>query len=122
MRKMTSKNVHNLRLLVAECPFSRTLDMLGNRWRAVILWKLLKEARRFGALRRAISGITEKMLAQELRELERRNLIKRVVHTKQPLHVEYKVTLLGQSLEPILEMMFEWGEQKANIPVLPGQN
>jgi DNA-binding HxlR family transcriptional regulator len=115
MRKMTSKNIHNLRLLVAECPFSRTLDMLGNRWRAVILWKLLKEERRFGALHRAIPGITEKMLAQELRELERRTLIKRVVYTERPLHVEYTVTLLGQSLEPILETMFEWGEQQTTM-------
>jgi DNA-binding HxlR family transcriptional regulator len=69
-------------------------------------------------LRRAIPSITEKMLAQELRELERRNLIKRVVYTKRPLHVEYRVTLLGQSLEPVLAMMLEWGEQQAQATMV----
>jgi DNA-binding HxlR family transcriptional regulator len=114
MRKITSTNFHNLHAILTDCPFSRTLDVLGNRWRAVVLWKLLSGTRRFGTLRRAIPQITDKVLAQELRELERRGVINRTVHSTRPLHTEYCVTTLGQSLRPILQDMFDWGQQADN--------
>lgn len=121
MRKMTSKNLRNLQRIVAECPFSRTLDALGNRWRAIILWKLFKNVRRFGELRQAIPGITEKMLAQELRELETRGFVTRVVHSERPLHVEYHVTSLGWSLQVVLGTLFDWGEQNFEAVQLSNQ-
>jgi DNA-binding HxlR family transcriptional regulator len=113
MRKETSTNYQNEQSILAECPFSRTLEVLGNRWRPVVLWKLLAGWRRFSELRREIPPITEKMLAQELRELERRHLITRAQRSERPLQVEYGVTPLGQSLEPLLRQMFEWGERHA---------
>lgn len=110
MRKETSTNYQNERHLLSDCPFSRTLDVLGGRWRPAVLWKILCGARRFGALTRAIPAVSEKMLAQELRELEARGLVRRVVVSERPLHVEYLPTPLGASLEPVLRQMYEWAE------------
>lgn len=113
MRKQASTNFHNEQEILRECPFSRTLEVLGNRWRAVVLWKVLQGVARFGELGRAIPPISEKMLAQELRELERRGLVSRLVQGQNPLHVSYAPTPRGCSLEPLLQQMFDWGEQNA---------
>lgn len=116
LRKLSSTNLHNERTILHDCPFSRTLDMLGNRWRAVLLWKLWHGADRFSRLRQAIPAITEKMLAQELRELEQRGLITRIQEPERSTQVRYALTPLGQSLAPLLQQMFDWGQQHATQP------
>jgi len=111
MRKETSTNFQNEQEISEACPFNRVLTVLGNRWRSVILWKLLAGACRFSQLQRDIPTITEKMLAQELRTLEQSGLICRHIISQRPPHVEYEVTSRGSSLHSVLQQMFEWGEK-----------
>ena len=83
--------------------------MIGGKYKALILWKLSQGTMRFSELRREISGATAKMLTQQLRELESKDLIHRKVHPVIPPKVEYSLTNLGKSLLPILVSMRDWG-------------
>lgn len=90
------------------CPVERTLKVIGGRWKVLILRELFPGVRRFGQLHRALSGITQKMLTQQLRELEEDGIIHREVYLQVPPKVEYSLTTLGESLKPILDSMHEW--------------
>ncbi len=83
---------------------------MGKRWKPAILWKMSEGIHRFGELKRALPVITEKMLAQHLKELESDGLIIRKVHSDFPLKVEYSLTQLGASLKPILGQIGEWAQ------------
>lgn len=87
-----------------------TLKVLGGKWKILILWHLKDEARRFSDLKRLIPEITEKMLIQQLRELERDGIVSRNVHSKVPPKVEYAFTEYGLSLKPVLQVLCNWGE------------
>jgi DNA-binding HxlR family transcriptional regulator len=91
------------------CPVDSGLKLIGGRWKARILWSLYTETKRFGELRRALGCITEKMLAQQLRELERDRLIIRTQYPEMPLRVEYSLSEFGRSLAPVLEALKAWG-------------
>ena len=91
------------------CPVESTLELIGGKYKALILWHLSDESLRFSALRKAISGATAKMLTRQLRELEAQNLIHREVYPIVPPKVEYSLTDLGRSLLPILVAMRDWG-------------
>lgn len=91
------------------CPVENTLKIIGGRWKVLILRELFREVCRFSQLQRAIPGITQKMLTQQLRELERDGLIHREVYRQVPPKVEYSLTPLGKSLEPVLKAMHDWG-------------
>lgn len=93
----------------ANCPVERTLEVIGGRWKVLILRELFEEVKRFGQLHRALQGITQKMLTQQLRELEADGIVYREVYPQVPPKVEYSLTPLGESLKPILEAMHEWG-------------
>lgn len=93
----------------ANCPVERTLEVVGGRWKVLILRELFPGVRRFGQLHRALNGITQKMLTQQLRELEEDGIIHREVYLQVPPKVEYSLTTLGESLKPILDSMHEWG-------------
>ena len=93
----------------SQCPVSSTLEMIGGKYKALILWHLSEGALRFSQLRRHISGATAKMLTQQLRELEAQELVHREVYPVIPPHVEYSLTELGKSLLPILVAMRNWG-------------
>lgn len=93
----------------ANCPVERTLEVIGGRWKVLILRELFAEVKRFGQLHRALHGITQKMLTQQLRELEADGIVYREVYRQVPPKVEYSLTSLGESLKPILEAMHEWG-------------
>lgn len=93
----------------SQCPVSSTLEMIGGKYKALILWHLSEGALRFSQLRKCISGATAKMLTQQLRELEAQELIHRKVYPVIPPHVEYSLTELGKSLLPILVAMRNWG-------------
>ena len=95
------------------CPVELTVDVVGGRWRTVILARLKEGVRRYGELRRLAPGISEKMLSQRLRELEAEGLVSRRDHGTVPPHVEYELTDEGRSLAPILQAMYDWGVARA---------
>ena len=92
-----------------ECPVSATLDLIGGKYKALILWHLSEGTLRYSDLRKRVAGATAKMLTQQLRELESDELIHREVYPVIPPKVEYSLTKLGQSLLPILVTMRDWG-------------
>ena len=91
------------------CPVAATLELIGGKYKALILWNLAEKKLRFSELRNTIQGATPKMLTQQLRELEAHNLIHREVFAVVPPKVEYSLTELGRSLMPILVSMRDWG-------------
>lgn len=91
------------------CPVEATLDLIGGKYKALILWQLADGTLRFSQLRQRISRATPKMLTQQLRELEEQDLIHREVYPVIPPKVEYSLTDTGRSLMPILVAMRDWG-------------
>ncbi|PAB60399.1 winged helix-turn-helix transcriptional regulator [Anaeromicrobium sediminis] len=89
-------------------PVELTLALLSDKWKILILCKLQKGTKRFGEINRSINNINQKMLAQQLRSLERDGFITRKVYAEVPPKVEYSLTPLGQSLEPVIKTMFDW--------------
>jgi DNA-binding HxlR family transcriptional regulator len=104
---------------VYNCPVEATLDVIGGRWKAVILFWLRDGVCRFGELRRRIPDVSERMLTQQLRELERHGIVHRQVYPVVPPRVEYSLTPYGRTLRPITELMCDWG--KEHIKRLEGQ-
>ena len=94
-----------------DCPVEATLDLIGGKYKSLILWYLSESKLRFSELKKQISGATAKMLTQQLRELESCNLIHREVFPIIPPKVEYSLTELGRSLLPILVAMRDWGAE-----------
>lgn len=92
------------------CPVEATLDLIGGKYKALILWHLIEKTLRFNELNKLISQATPKMLTQQLRELEADNLIYRTVYPVVPPKVEYSLTDFGKSIIPILDVMCKWGE------------
>ncbi|CAH1198785.1 MULTISPECIES: winged helix-turn-helix transcriptional regulator [Paenibacillus] len=88
-----------------------TLDVIGGKWKCVILCHLTHGRRRTSELKRLMPDITQKMLTQQLRELEADGIIKRIVHHEIPPKVEYELSEYGQSLQSILDALCAWGEQ-----------
>ncbi|KFN03679.1 transcriptional regulator [Bacillus clarus] len=93
------------------CPVEVTLDVIGGKWKGVILYHLLDKKKRFNELRRLIPGITQRMLSLQLSELESDGVVKRKVYPEVPPRVEYSLTEFGRTLEPIIVQMKEWGEK-----------
>ena len=93
-----------------DCPFIYALSLMGKRWKPAILWKICEGIYRFGEMKRAIPQVSEKMLSQHLRELEADGLITRTIYPEMPPRVEYALTDLGKSLEPVLKQLYDWGE------------
>ena len=93
------------------CPVQITLSLMDNKWKALIIGEVLFEGtRRFSELRKALPGISQKILTQNLRAMEASGLISRRVFAEVPPRVEYSLTELGFSLRPIIDAMMEWGE------------
>lgn len=95
----------------ANCPVEITLKAIGGRWKVLILRELLFGVKRFGELHRSLHGITQKMLTQQLREMEEDGIINRQIYMQIPPKVEYSLTPLGETLKPVLDVMHEWGVQ-----------
>lgn len=91
------------------CPVDATLHLIGGKYKSLILWHLISGTLRHGELQKLIPQATPKMLTQQLRELEKDNLLNRTVYPVVPPKVEYSLTVLGRSLKPILTAMYEWG-------------
>ena len=93
----------------AGCPVEATLDLIDGKWKAVIIYHLLDDTIRFNELRRRLSRITQRMLTRQLRELEADGLIHREIYAEVPARVEYSLTALGRSLEPVVRTLWTWG-------------
>ncbi|BCL12514.1 winged helix-turn-helix transcriptional regulator [Micromonospora sagamiensis] len=92
-----------------QCGVDAAMDVVGGKWKALILWALHSEPYRFNALRRTLPGISERILIQQLRQLESDGVVRREVHPEMPPRVEYSLTEFGESLNEALLPLGEWG-------------
>ena len=95
---------------IPNCPVEMTLQLIGDKWKILILRDLLTGTKRFGELKKSVTGITQKVLTSNLRSMESSGLVTREVFPEVPPRVEYTLTDTGYSLEPILDSMYSWGE------------
>ncbi|SRR5258706_10953207 len=101
--------MHKVSTKQPQCHLDKTLNVIGGKWKLVILWHLAKSTLRFSELEKRIEGITQKMLAQSLKELEKDNLVRRKAYAVIPPKVEYSITAQGVSLGKALKELDTWG-------------
>jgi len=99
----------------ADCPTRRALDRIGDKWSVLIVALLAKRTHRFAELRRGISGISQKMLTQTLRSLERDGLVTRTIYAEVPPRVEYTLTPLGRTLVDPIQAVVAWAEDHITV-------
>ena len=92
------------------CPVEITMGLIGEKWKVLIIRDLLTGTKRFGELKKSVTGISQKVLTNNLRQMENSGLVKRKVYPEAPPRVEYSLTETGYSLKPILDSMVAWGE------------
>ena len=93
------------------CPVETTLTLISSKWKVLIVRDLLGGTKRFGELQRSVGNVSQKVLTAQLREMEEDGLVDRKVYPEVPPRVEYSLTELGCSLEPVLSAMWNWGEE-----------
>ena len=93
------------------CPVETTLTMISDKWKVLILRDLLTGTKRFGELKKSLTGVSQKVLTSQLRGMEENGLVERKAYPEVPPRVEYSLTPLGRSLKPIMDAMRVWGEQ-----------
>src|SRR3954451_7919625 len=93
---------------VVGCPVETAIEVIGGRWKVLILQELFAGTRRFSELHRALAGVSHRTLTQQLRELESHGILRRKVHRQIPPKVEYSLTPLGETLKPVLAAMHDW--------------
>jgi DNA-binding HxlR family transcriptional regulator len=96
-------------MLVRDCPVRTALQVIGGKWKPVVLFYLFEGSRRFGELRRCMPDATQKMLTQQLRELERDGIVARKVYHQVPPKVEYSLTAYGRTLQGVMRELCKWG-------------
>lgn len=96
------------------CPVETTLTLIGNKWKVLIIRDLLTGTKRFGELKKSIGSVSQKVLTSQLRAMEEDGLVHREVYAEVPPRVEYSLTELGWSLQPILDAMVSWGNNYKN--------
>ena len=107
-------NKENLDMKSCEviCPMEFAMTQISGKWKLIILWHIYKnEVIRYGELKRSVSKITDKMLSNQLKELVRDQIVHKEIYQEIPLRVEYSLTEYGESLVPIMKMLFKWGEK-----------
>jgi DNA-binding HxlR family transcriptional regulator len=100
---------------IFHCPVEAALDVIGGKWKPLILWALGENVMRFGELQKGLPGVNAKMLTKQLRELEDDGIITRTVYPEVPPRVEYAITDFGRTLIPILEALCNWGAEYLGI-------
>ena len=91
-------------------PVETTLTLIGDKWKVLILRDLMPGTKRFGELRKSVGDVSQKVLAAQLRDMEKSGLVHREVYAEVPPRVEYSLTPLGRSLKSILDSLWAWGE------------
>jgi DNA-binding HxlR family transcriptional regulator len=102
---------------ITGCPVEVAMQVLGGRWRAVLVYYLLDGPKRFSDLRRDVPRISQRMLTLDLRELERSGLVSRTVYPEVPVRVEYELTSEGRALRGIIHELCVWGKRLQRKPV-----
>jgi DNA-binding HxlR family transcriptional regulator len=97
------------------CPVATTVQLIGNKWKLLILRNLLVGVQRFNQLRKTIPGISQKVLTDNLRSMEKEGIIVRTIYAEVPPRVEYSLTELGNSMRPIISAMEVWGKYYKGI-------
>lgn len=97
-----------------DCPVAATLEVIGGKWKPLILFHLREKSMRFSELRRVVPQATQKMLTQQLRDLERDGIVSRKVYAVVPPKVDYSLTAYGRTLKPLLGLMCEWGARHSS--------
>ena len=92
------------------CPVETTLTLISDKWKVLILRDLMPGTKRFSELKRSVGHVTQKVLTAQLRQMEESGLVARTVYPEVPPRVEYSLTELGRSLKPVLDAMWDWGE------------
>ena len=100
------------------CPVEGTLDVIGGKWKPLIIWFLRKRVLRFSEIQRALPGITDVMLTKQLRELEHDGIVRRKVYQQVPPKVEYSLTKLGMTMIPVLDALCNWAIEHMKIPMI----
>lgn len=101
-----------------ECPVATTVQLVGSKWKLLIMRNLLQRSWRFNELKKSLEGISQKVLTDSLRSMEADGLITRTVYPEVPPHVEYALSELGENMRPIIQSMEKWGlEYKHNMSV-----
>ncbi|QUL58180.1 helix-turn-helix transcriptional regulator [Paenibacillus tritici] len=104
------------------CPVEFTLDVIGGKWKGVLLYHMMDSAKRFNEFRRICPGITQRMLTLQLRELEEDGVVHREVYHQVPPKVEYSLTEFGRTLIPIIKLMRDWGLEYQAMQQTPGSH
>lgn len=99
------------KIAVAECPVETAMILIGNKWKIFVLRELLDGTKRFNELQRSINGISQKVLTQNLRAMEKDGLVNRKVFAEVPPRVEYRLSELGDTLRPVIGVLGTWGVQ-----------
>jgi DNA-binding HxlR family transcriptional regulator len=111
-RPVTEKGKSGSEGAVAPCPIEATLGMIGSKWKVLVLRELFRGGvKRFNELSRGIGGITQKMLSQQLKQMERDGLVIRRAYPEVPPRVEYSLSPVGRSLRPVMSSIYEWGNE-----------
>lgn len=105
-REITEKPAREL----PACPVETTLMLISDKWKVLILRDLMPGTKRFSELKRSVGHVTQKVLTAQLRQMEESGLVARTVYPEVPPRVEYSLTELGRSLKPVLDAMWNWGE------------
>lgn len=117
MQKVTigeNKMISNKKIV--DCPVATTINLIGNKWKLLIIRDLLSGTKRFGELRKSLTGISQRVLTENLRNMENDGLIDRKVFAEVPPRVEYSLNKTGLSLQPIIMTMADWGTKyKKNL-------
>ena len=102
--------LHEMSDALPACPVETTLTLISDKWKVLILRDLLTGTKRFGELKKSLGGVSQKVLTSQLRQMEASGLLTRKVYAEVSTRVEYTLTELGYSLQPVLEAMRDWGE------------
>jgi DNA-binding HxlR family transcriptional regulator len=108
---MGTTNISSCRQAYGDCPIGQAISLIGGKWKLPILYNLHDRTLRFSELKKALPGVTQKMLTQQLRELESDGLIARKVYAQVPPRVEYSITPITRKLAPILASLCGWGTE-----------